>query len=160
MKNTTKTNTKTNTTKNTKTNTKTNTKKVETKKVEKVNIEKENATILAFINSLKTDIFAVVKTDKQAREILQLQFVENANVSQRCEIWIKKQRGYADMYIGRSTTLFASAEKLAYKDALQHKMSKNEIMLTFNSIDEIKALFNSAYTTKKNTKKKDETLAS
>lgn len=137
-----------------------NTKKVETKKVtvEKVNIEKENATILEFINSLKTDIFAIVKTDKQAREIIQIQFVENANVSQRAEIWIKKSRGYADMYIGRSTTLFASAEKLAHKDALQHKMSKNEIMLTFNSIDELKALFNSAYVTKtvtkKNTKKK------
>jgi len=146
-------NTKTSTTK---TNTKTETKKVT---VEKVNIEKENAIVLDFINSLKTDIFAVVKTDKQAREILQIQFVENANVSQRAEIWIKKQRNYADMYIGRSTTLFASAEKLAYKDALQHKMSKNEIMLTFNSIDEIKALFNSVYatktTTKKNTKKKE-----
>lgn len=156
MKNTTKTNKNTNTTKNTKTNT----KKVETKKVEKVNIEKENANILTFINSLKTDIFAVVKTDKQAREILQIQFVENANVSQRAEIWIKKQRNYADMYIGRATTLFASAEKIAHKDALQHKMSKNEIMLTFNNIDELKALFNSVYTTKKNTKKKDETLAS
>lgn len=146
----------TNTTKTTK-NTKTETKKVT---VEKVNIEKENATILEFINSLKTDIFAVVKTDKQAREILQLQFVENANVSQRAEIWIKKQRGYADVYVGRSTTLFASAEKLAHKDALQHKMSKNEIMLTFNSIDELKTLFNSVYvtktTTKKNTKKKEE----
>ena len=144
-----------NTKKNTNNATKTNTKKVETKKVEKVNIEKENATILDFINSLKTDIFAVVKTDKQAREIIQIQFVENANVSQRCEIWIKKQRNYADMYIGRSTTLFASAEKLAYKDALAHKMSKNEIMLTFNSIDELKALFNSVYSTKKNTKKKE-----
>lgn len=153
MKNTKTTNKNTNTTK---TNTKTETKKVT---VEKVNIEKENATILDFINSLKTDIFAVVKTDKQAREILQLQFVENANVSQRAEIWIKKQRGYADMYIGRSTTLFASAEKLAYRDALTHKMSKNEIMLTFNSIDELKALFNSVYATKtvtkKNTKKKE-----
>ena len=137
-------------------NTKTETKKVT---VEKVNIEKENATILDFINSLKTDIFAVVKTDKQAREILQIQFVENATVAQRAEIWIKKQRGYADMYIGRSTTLFASAEKLAHKDALQHKMSKNEIMLTFNSIDELKTLFNSVYSTKtvtkKNTKKKE-----
>lgn len=153
-------NTKTTTNKNTKTTAtaKTNTKKVETKKVEKVNIEKENATILEFINSLKTDIFATVKTDKQAREIIQIQFVENANVSQRAEIWIKKQRNYADMYIGRSTTLFASAERLAHKDALEHKMSKNEIMLTFNSIDELKALFNSAYATKKNTKKKDETL--
>lgn len=152
-------NTKTTTNKNTNNATKTNTKKVETKKVEKVNIEKENATVLDFINSLKTDIFAVVKTDKQAREILQLQFVENANVSQRAEIWIKKQRGFADVYVGRSTTLFASAEKIAHKDALQHKMSKNEIMLTFNSIDELKALFNSAYATKtatkKNTKKKE-----
>lgn len=132
----------------------------ETKKVTR-NIETENATVLEFINSLKHDIFAVVKTDKQAREILQIQFVENATVAQRAEIWIKKSRGYADMYIGRSTTLFASAEKLAYKDALQHKMSKNEIMLTFNSIDELKALFNSVYATKtatkKNTKKKEET---
>jgi hypothetical protein len=132
------------------------TKKVtatETKKVSR-NIETENATILEFINSLKHDIFAIVKTDKQAREILQLQFVENATVAQRAEIWVKKQRGYADMYIGRSTTLFASAEKLAYKDALQHKMSKNEIMLTFNSIDELKELFSSVYTTKTVTKKK------
>lgn len=132
----------------------------ETKKATR-NIETENATVLEYINSLKHDIFAVVKTDKQAREILQIQFVENATVSQRAEIWIKKQRGYADMYIGRSTTLFASAEKLAYKDALQHKMSKNEIMLTFNSIDELKALFESVYAiktvTKKNTKKKEET---
>lgn len=158
MKNTKTTNKNTNATKTT--NAKTETKKVETKKVEKVNIEKENATILEFINSLKTDIFATVKTDKQAREIIQIQFVENASVSQRAEIWVKKQRGYADMYIGRSTTLFASAEKMAHKDALQHKMSKNEIMLTFNSIDEIKALFNSVYATKtvtkKNTKKKEE----
>lgn len=132
----------------------------EAKKVSR-NIETENAMILDFINSLKHDIFATVKTDKQSREILQIQFVENASVSQRAEIWVKKQRGYADMYIGRNTTLFASAEKLAYKDALQHKMSKNEIMLTFNSIDELKALFDSTYTiktvTKKNTKKKEET---
>lgn len=146
--------------KNTNNVTETKNTKTETKKV---SIENENATILDFINSLKTDIFAVVKTDKQAREILQIQFVENANVSQRAEVWIKKSRGYADMYIGRSTTLFANAEKLAYKDALQHKMSKNEIMLTFNSIDELKALFESTYTiqstkkttTKKNTKKKE-----
>lgn len=152
-------NTKKNTNATATKSTKTATAKTETKKVEKVNIEKENTTVLEFINSLKTDIFAVVKTDKQAREILQLQFVENANVSQRAEIWIKKQRGYADMYIGRNTMLFASAEKLAYKDALQHKMSKNEIMLTLNSIDELKALFNSVYATKtvtkKNTKKKE-----
>lgn len=143
----------------TKNTTATKTTATETKKVSR-NIETENATILEFINSLKHDIFAIVKTDKQAREILQIQFVENATVSQRAEIWVKKQRGYVDMYIGRNTTLFANAEKLAYKDALQHKMSKNEIMLTFNSIDELKALFNSAYATKtvtkKNTKKKEE----
>lgn len=129
------------------------------KEVKKVtrNIEAENEKVLEFINSLKHDIFSVIKTDKQNREVLQLQFVENANVSQRAEIWIKKQRGYADMYIGRNTTLFANAEKLAYKDALAHKMSKNEIMLTFSTIDELNSFISSVYatnTTKKATAKK------
>jgi len=129
------------------------------KEVKKVtrNVEAENEKVLEFINSLKHDIFSIIKTDKQSREVLQLQFVENANVSQRAEIWVKKQRAYADMYIGRNTTLFANAEKLAYKDALQHKMSKNEIMLTFNTIDELNSFISSVYavaTTKKATSRK------
>lgn len=126
----------------------------EVKKVTR-NIEAENEKVLAHINSLKHDIFSIIKTDKQNREVLQLQFVENANVSQRAEIWIKKQRNYADMYIGRNTTLFANAEKLAYKDALQHKMSKNEIMLTFTTESEFIDFIKSVYatnTTKKATK--------
>lgn len=129
----------------------------EVKKTVSRNIEAENEKVLEFINSLKHDIFSIVKTDKQSREVLQLQFVENANVSQRAEIWIKKQRNYADMYIGRNTTLFANAEKLAYKDALQHKMSKNEIMLTFTTESELTDFIKSVYatnTTKKATSKK------
>jgi hypothetical protein len=135
----------------------------EVKKTVSRNIETENEKVLAHINSLKHDIFSIIKTDKQSREVLQLQFVENANVSQRAEIWVKKQRAFADMYIGRNTTLFANAEKLAYKDALQHKMSKNEIMLTFNTVDELNSFFSSVYatnTTKKATTKKSTKKAS
>lgn len=134
----------------------------EVKKVTR-NIEAENEKVLAHINSLKHDIFSIIKTDKQSREVLQLQFVENANVSQRAEIWIKKQRNYADVYIGRNTTLFTNAEKLAYKDALQHKMSKNEIMLTFTTESELNDFFSSVYatnTTKKATTKKSTKKAS
>lgn len=132
---------------------------MKTNEVKKVtrNIEAENEKVLAHINSLKHDIFSIIKTDKQSREVLQLQFIENANVSQRAEIWIKKQRSYADIYIGRNTTLFANAEKLAYKDALQHKMSKNEIMLTFTTESELIDFLSSVYatnTTKKATSKK------
>ena len=135
------------------------------KEVKKVtrNIEAENEKVLAHINSLKHDIFSIIKTDKQNREVLQLQFVENASVSQRAEIWIKKQRSYADMYIGRNTTLFTNAEKLVYKDALVHKMSKNEIMLTFSTVDELNSFISSVYataTTKKATTKKSTKKAS
>lgn len=130
-------------------------KKNEVKKTVSRNIETENKKAIELLNSVKHDLHAIITTDKQNREIVQLQQIENANVSQRAEIWIKKQRSYADMYIGRNTTLFTNAEKLAYKDALQHKMSKNEIMLTFTTESELIDFIKSVYatnTTKKATK--------
>ena len=139
----------------------------ETKKV-KINIDEMNTKMIDFLQSNAKEIYNLRTELKQGRNVVFFDTVEsNATKSKTCNIWQQKSNAKIDFFIGRDTQLFAVAEKMTFKDALQKKMSKNEIMITLENFEAFTEFIQKVYKTeqkqtkqktqsKKNTKKKEE----